>query len=103
MTSPVPTSWGAVYDHRGKTLKGKSGQQTDAENADCSQAGRKLMWVLASLLRTRLAGAGQMESFPGLLAKSLRNLSVIKGACLEGGTRASLPRALLRAAHGGPH
>lgn len=50
------------------------------------RTGGKLLWVLASLLRTRLAGAGQMESFPGLLAKSLRNLLVIKGACLEGGT-----------------
>lgn len=44
------------------------------------------MWVLASLLRTQLAGAGQMESFPGLLAKSLRSPLVTKGACLEGGT-----------------
>lgn len=43
------------------------------------------MWVLASL-RTQLTGAGQMKSFPGLLAKSLRNPLVIKGACLEGGT-----------------
>lgn len=33
------------------------------------------------------AGWGrQMKSFPGLLAKSLRNPLVIKGACLEGGT-----------------
>lgn len=44
------------------------------------------MWVLASLLRTGLTRAGQKESFPGLLAKSLRNPLVIKGACLKGGT-----------------
>lgn len=44
------------------------------------------MWVLASLLRTQLTGEGQMESFPGPLAKSLRNPLVIRRGCLEGGT-----------------
>lgn len=72
-------------DHRGETRK-ESQARSEAENADAFRRGRKADVGVASLLRTRLTGAGQMESFPGLLAKSLRNPLVIKGACLEGGT-----------------
>lgn len=57
------------------------------------RGGGELVWVSAPLLRTRLAGAGQMDGFPGLLAKSLRNPSVIKSVCLGCGASASLPRS----------
>jgi hypothetical protein len=49
------------------------------------------MWVLASLLRTGLTRAGQMESFPGLLAKSQPEKPLGDQGCVPEGRDLSQP------------
>lgn len=41
LQAQVPTSYGAAYDHRGKTLKRKVSGPADTENADCLWGGEE--------------------------------------------------------------